>query len=435
MSRRNWQDGVEVVLEDLNAISKALERNFYDRIIYEIIQRQEDAFFDDGFEVSYASATTVVVKKGLGFQTDSSQVSPEPDKRLLFRGSDVNKTISTPDGSQDRIDIVVCKNIIVDELSDTRKFKNASTGVITDETVVTQKDWEAEITMVAGTPAGVPVAPATPSGYIKLAELEVTAVTGMSGAGAVTDSRNKMPLGSLATINTVGFARLTAGASTSLATLFADIDALLKNGYFEYYDVDELGAHPSAPAASKRRVYFYDSVMYEQDSSGVKTPLGSGGGGGGGLILTVPDGIGPLEDEENSVDIMKFEAGLSSELDVFMKVPESFIPGRQIFLYAGIYSPSAANTILLSANAALVRVNQDSVASPIANRDSTNSALTNTVANQYRKVTMDLSDGTGKIGGYAIQPGDILKIKLTRGTDTDTAEMRFMPTTIEPKFG
>ncbi len=435
MSRRNWQDGVEIVLEDLNAISKAAERNLYDRIIFEMIQRQEDAFFDDGFEASYASPTTFVIKAGLGFQSDSSQVSPEPEKRLLFRSVDVNKTISAPDGTNNRIDIVVCKAEIVDELTDTRKFKDASTDVITDETVITQKTWEAEVTIVDGTPAGSPVAPSTPTGYIKIAELLVTAVTGMSGAGAVTDSRNKMPLGSLTTINTVGFDRLTAGASTSLNTLFADIDALLKNGYFEYYDIDELGAAPAAPAASKRRLYFYDGVMYEQDSSGTKTPLGSGGGGGGGLVMTVPDGKGPMEDEENDIDIMKFTQGLSSELDVFMKVPESFIAGRQIFLYAGIYSPSTSNTILLSANAALVRVNQDAVSSPIANRDSTNTALTNTVANQYRRVAMDLSDSTGKIGGYSIQAGDIIKIKLTRGTDTDTEDMRFLPTTIEPKFG
>ena len=434
MSRRNWEDGVEIVLEDLNAVSKAIERNLFNRVIYEMIHRQEDGFFDDGFEVSYASATTIVIKKGSGFQSDTGQSSPEPNKRLLFRASDVNKTISTPDGSQDRIDIVVCKNALVDELSDTRKFKNAGTGVITDETVVIQKDWEAEIEIVAGTPAGVPTPPSTPAGYVKLAELYVTAVTGMSGAGAVTDSRTKIPIGALTAINTSGYERLTAGPATPLSTLFADIDALLKNGYFEYYDIDEIGSPPGSPAPSKRRIYFYNEVLYQKNSAGTAIPIGTGGGGGGGLVMTAPDGIAPIPAEENSVDVFKYEAGGSQELDVFMRVPESYIAGFQIKLFAGIYSPSAANTILLKANAALVRVNQDAISSPIANRDSTNSALTNTVANQYRKVEMDLTDGSGKIGGYSVQPGDIIKIKLTRGTDSDTEDMRFMPTTIEPKF-
>lgn len=432
--RRNWQDGVELVLEDFNAISKALERGLYDRVVYELIQRTENAVFGDGFTVSFAGGTSIVIKKGVGFQSDVSQVSPEPNKRLLFLADDSNKSLSIPDSANDRIDIVCIKNAIIDELSTIRKYKDAGTSAITNETVIVQKDWEAEIVIVSGTPGVTPVAPATPTGYIKIAECYVNAVVGMSDQNDITDSRVIMPLGALTTINTTGFQRLTVGASVSLNTLFSNIDALLKNGYFQYWDIDELVAHPAAPAASKRRLYFTGGVVYEQDSSGVKTPLGSGGGGGGGLVLSAPDGLAPLMEEENSVDVYKFASGEAQELDVFLKVPEGYLSGRQIKMFLGIYSPSAADTILMLSQSSLIRQNVDAVSAPISNRISINTALTNTVANMYRKVELDLTDVDGEIDGYAVSPGDLIKIKLYRGTDSDVEDIRLMPSSLEPKF-
>ncbi len=47
MPRAHWEDGAEIVRNDLNATSKALQRELYDRVILELVQRAENAFFSD----------------------------------------------------------------------------------------------------------------------------------------------------------------------------------------------------------------------------------------------------------------------------------------------------------------------------------------------------------------------------------------------------
>ena len=200
MPVRNWEDGSEVVIADQNAAPKAVLREVYDRLAYELLQRVEDAFFGDSFLVTYSSATSVNVKKGLGFQTDSTQVSPEPNRRPLFLAADVNTVIGGADVVNARIDLICVKHALVDELSGTRKVKDAISDVISNESLVVQKDWEAEILVVAGTPAGSPVAPAIPTGYVCIAQLAVAASTGLP-PGGVTDTRDLMPIGGGITID------------------------------------------------------------------------------------------------------------------------------------------------------------------------------------------------------------------------------------------
>ena len=70
MLRRFFDDGREVVFEDLLGITQAIERSIYDRLAYEMLQRTTDAFFQDSFKVNFASNTGVTILKGLGFQQD-----------------------------------------------------------------------------------------------------------------------------------------------------------------------------------------------------------------------------------------------------------------------------------------------------------------------------------------------------------------------------
>lgn len=438
MGRRNWEDGQEIVLEDLNGVAKGVERLLYDRVIFEMLQRTENSFFDDGFRVGFSNANTVNVLKGVGFQTDSAQASPEPKKRLLYRGADVSVNVNPPDASNDRIDIICVKAAIVDELTGTRKKKDAISSSITNESLVIQKDWQAEVIAVAGTPAASPSVPATPTGYIKVAEVLVSAVTGIAGAGAITDTRALMPIGGGIVLNTLGFTRLTAGSAVALTTLINDIEGYLNAGLQDYVDLiqnDSPAGEVGNPAADRQRLFYRDGVLFLKDSGGVKVPVGSGAGGGGGLIWTSPDGEAPIQDEEFLQDVYKFQSGLSQKLAVMIKVPEGFVAGRQISMIIGQYSPSSSNTQLLVANASLIRQNNDPIDTPAASRVSTNTALTNTVANQYRKATLDLTTVTGAIGGFAVQPGDLIFVELSRGSDTDSADVRFIPSSTEVKFG
>lgn len=438
MPRRNWNDGQEITFEDLNAVSSALERTIYDRLFYRLLQKVEDAFLDDSLLVEYATATSVTVRSGVGFQSDGTQTSPEPNKRLIYNDASATQNIAAPDASLDRIDIISVKAAIADELTESRKFKDEITEVVTDENLVVQKDWEASFVVTAGTPHASPSVPSTPTGYIKLAELDVTAVTGLAGGGAVTDKRTLLPMAGEMLLNTLGYNRLTAGATTSVITLMGEIDALLKNGYQEYTDMDDLSSDPDAPlaASDKIRMYIKDGVLYgrEQAPGGVVIPLGGGGGGGGGAIWNPPDGFSPIEDEENDEKVWRFPAGGDQKLVIFMKVPESFITGRQIKMYCGMYCESSSNNFLFRTTAYLIRENLDAVTATANSHVSTNSALTNTVANQYRNVELDITDSVGKINSFAVDHGDLLRIEISRGTDTDTEDARLIPSTTEMKY-
>lgn len=164
--------------------------------------------------------------------------------------------------------------------------------------------------------------------------------------------------------------------------------------------------------------------------------LARAAGGGNGVNWTSPGGSGAIATEENGDLVYLFSDGGTEKLSVFVKVPQDYVAGNQITVYIGVYSPSASNTIKLQSVAYLIRKNTDAVSSTTNSRTSTNSALTNTVANQFRQTSLDLSSSTGTINSVAVAAGDCLRIDLTRdsATDTDTADIRFVPNLTEMKF-
>lgn len=436
MPRSNWSDGQELVYGDFNALTARLERELYDRIWYESLQRTENSFFGDGLVVGYVGAALVSVNKGLGFQTDNTQLDPEPTKRPVYNVNSQNVALAPADGALNRIDIICVQAGRGSVLTQSRNYKDPSSGVISAQNLSTETDWQCSLLAVAGTPNASPAVPATPAGYIKLAEVLVHAVTGVTGGGDITDRRALMPIGGNVVLNTLGFQRMTAGSAVALSTLIADIDSKLKFGYQNYTDFDVLGADPALPAASKVRFYQKGGLMYVLDSAGTVTPVGSGGGGGGGANWYGAPSTSPVEDTENGEKVWMFDkanAG-AQQVTLFVRVPLSYISGRQITAYLGHYSPSAANTILLKTTASLVRKDTDAVGSTANQRVSGNAALTNTVANMYRQAVCDLTDPTGHINGFAVSPGDMIRVDLIRGTDTDTADLRFLPSSTELKF-
>lgn len=438
MPRRNWEDGVEIVREDLNAAPTAMQRELYDRYLKELVQGVTDAFFGNGMKISYATSTSVTVAAGLGVQEDSSQTSPEPTQRPIYQAASDTLNISSPDASLDRIDIVCVRATVANELTATRKKKDASTSAITNETLTVQKDWEAEFQIVAGTPDASPSAPATPSGWLKIAELAVTAVSGMSGAGAVTDTRTAMPIGGAVAIDSSAFVKLTAGASTPVSTLLAELDALAKNPEPEYSDYDNLGSVPGSPSAGKLRFYFTGGLAYTKDSSGTITPIGSGGGGAGGLRWNSVDGSDVPEEEEFGELVYKFADSGGQTLQTYLKVPNSYLAGRQIKMKLALYSPSTGDNVLLRTTSSLIRKNNDAITDETNQRVSTNTELTNSVANQYREIECDITDSSGAINSVAVSAGDLIKVELSRvvgsESSSDSAETRFLPSATEASF-
>jgi len=157
--------------------------------------------------------------------------------------------------------------------------------------------------------------------------------------------------------------------------------------------------------------------------------------GGSTLSWNSPDGLGPIKGEENGELIYFFESGLTNKLTAFVKVPAGHENTDQITMNIGLYSPSTSNTILLTATTYLIRPNTDAVSSVVNSHVSTNVAITNGApADLFRQQTLDLTDGSGQINGIAVDGGSLLRIDLVRGTDTDTADIRFIPSATELAF-
>ena len=195
MARRFFNDGQEIVFGDLGSISSSLEIELYNRLIYEMMRRQQNCVFGDSFTGSYVNATTSQVLAGNGVQYDNTQVDPEPTTRLLYLAANTNVTHLAADPSNNRIDIICIKHDRATVSSQTRNLKSASDGTVSAVSMVVETDWLSDLLVVAGTPGVSPAVPATPGGYIKLAEVLVTAVTGIASSAAYTDKRPRYQRG------------------------------------------------------------------------------------------------------------------------------------------------------------------------------------------------------------------------------------------------
>jgi hypothetical protein len=193
--RVNYGDGQEVVFQDLNDMAQVAESEVLDRIGFHLGAEQENFCFGGGFKVSYDSATSVEVAAGVGAQTDNTVTGSEPKKRMLYRDAPETLVLDAADGANPRIDIVCIKHARAVSASQNRVYKPL-VGSTTTLSFDVKTDWESELLVVTGTPAGSPSAPATPAGYLKIAELAIAAGTGLPSTGGITDTRNVFLRGS-----------------------------------------------------------------------------------------------------------------------------------------------------------------------------------------------------------------------------------------------
>ena len=190
MPRQNFVDGVELVFTDMSSIAAQHEREIYDRIIYRMLGSQASGFFGSDFLASYVSSSSVSVAVGAGFYLDSTQTDPEPKYRPLYNSAASTQLVTTPDATHNRIDVVCVQAARINSLSATRNYEDPISHVITPETLVVETDWQVNFQVVAGTPGSSPAVPATPSGWVAVCQILVTAVSGISGASDVTDVRS-----------------------------------------------------------------------------------------------------------------------------------------------------------------------------------------------------------------------------------------------------
>ena len=192
-TRQQWTSGQEITFDDLNSASARIEKGIFDRIIYELLGRKENGFFQDSFRVIHTGSTTVNIKSGLGFISDAQDNTMEPRRKPIVADSDIPLSLNTPDSGHPRTDIVCIKDRRVDGDSETRRFKPDDSNDPVDRVFVVSTDYGSDVRYVAGAPSAAPVTPDIPDGYIKIAELSVAASTGLSGQGAIKDTRVLLP--------------------------------------------------------------------------------------------------------------------------------------------------------------------------------------------------------------------------------------------------
>jgi len=155
------------------------------------------------------------------------------------------------------------------------------------------------------------------------------------------------------------------------------------------------------------------------------TVSASGSGGGGGSLQWVEDALAPISSTENNAQVYLFQNGLTQYLYADVRVPTSYVTGSQINLKLTYYSPDIVNTVLFTTLSTLVRPSVEAITATTNQRTSTNGAVTlSGVANMLRTATIDLTSSTGTINAVAVGAGNLIRVRLTRGSDTATSDVR-----------
>lgn len=227
--RQNFSLGQEIIAEDMNSIQSRLERGVYDRIIYELISRKSNGFFQDGFSVVRTSSIAVDVKAGLGFLEEDTGTK-DPFRKPVVLDADDSISIDTPDATNPRIDIICVKSDRVNSETENRKFKDEFVDTISTQNFVISTDWSADINYVVGVAAASPSAPAVPAGYVKIAELAVAANTGIPASGGVTDFRALLPIATSTSITgTPDYDAIVGDAATDQGVTHSTLQAALSD--------------------------------------------------------------------------------------------------------------------------------------------------------------------------------------------------------------
>lgn len=189
MKTINFDDFERMVIEDFEDLQLRQYKSFHDEFLGRLFVGDGEGFIEEGLKVTYSSATQVSITAGRGYMTDTTVIGQEPVIKPLDLVANISKTVSAAHATLNRIDIVVATVLEETEYSENRDIKTGGTGPIVTTFTAKGKYYTGIFNVVGGTPNASPVAPSVPAGYVKLAELFVTAAVGLAGASAVTDYR------------------------------------------------------------------------------------------------------------------------------------------------------------------------------------------------------------------------------------------------------
>lgn len=158
----------------------------------------------------------------------------------------------------------------------------------------------------------------------------------------------------------------------------------------------------------------------------------SGGGGGSSVVWTADSGAAPLQETKYNNKCWVFEDGLTQTLYTTVRVPSSYISGTQVFLKLNHFHEAASATQLLSAVTTLIESGDafDDVTDQYSSTNTAQTAASKVIAS----ANIDLTNASGQINSNSIAAGDLLKVALSRGTDTSTSDLFFIEASVEVTF-
>lgn len=161
----------------------------------------------------------------------------------------------------------------------------------------------------------------------------------------------------------------------------------------------------------------------------------SGGGGGGASLTWVENEGAPTTTVINNILHYVFAAAEGQSLYAMAQVPTTYTAGDQITLKIKFNSADTSGNALMQSVATLIR-DSDVVTTTTNQRTSTNSAvsLSGSTQNKNQTVTLDLTSATGQINSVSVAAGDVIMVRLTRGTDTATGVLNVPVYGAEPIF-
>lgn len=171
---------------DLDRMGDSAQRSFLH--ILAMLWRDEfnaiplTGFLGDACKVEFfASQLTVRVASGIGFYYDPAESSDfDSHYKPIWLTSPSVQVLATHNASLPRIDIICLAPAVVLDVPRNVSVQNGTTNVDTTQLVMKRERRSCTVQVVTGTPAtsGTMVPPATPAGYVRIAEVYVPAASG-----------------------------------------------------------------------------------------------------------------------------------------------------------------------------------------------------------------------------------------------------------------
>jgi len=202
-----FNDGEGLTFEDMNNVQEFLNAQINDLDIrgramasafetssspaYAFTPGNQAAPYDDAADRTLTNLQGAVYQRIAGTVTGST-----PTMLGYFLAADELSTQFADNASgQDRIDLVSIKLSQTNGDSESRDFKDASTGVLSSSSLNKRRNVLLEIDVAQGTPGTPPVEPSAPAGYVKWASCLVPDGIGANPLLPVNVRDHRMPIG------------------------------------------------------------------------------------------------------------------------------------------------------------------------------------------------------------------------------------------------